>query len=153
MSGPTGPAIPTALSGDALSLYARMAAVCDFYDKTTCPPAGGEKWPSSQAIDRLRAARGEFDEQVVRAFVRVVGAFPPGALVRLRSDRLGVVLDESERDPLHPVVAVFRHVRGEPDPWQRMSTKTDPIIGIERPEAWHFEDWPALRTKLLQLSQ
>jgi hypothetical protein len=34
-----------------------------------------------------------------------------------------------------------------------MSTKTDPIIGIERPEAWQFEDWPGLRRKLLELSQ
>ena len=116
MSDPTGPAIRTGVSGDAVSRYARMAAVCDFYDKATCPPAGVEKWPSSHALDHLRAGRGEFDDQVVRAFVRVVGAFPPGALVRLRSDRLGVVLDESQRDPLHPVVAVFRHVGGGIDP-------------------------------------
>jgi putative nucleotidyltransferase with HDIG domain len=150
---PDGAGYPDGLSGDALSLYARMGAVCNFYDKVTCPPPGGDKWPSSQALDHLRAARGEFDDQVVRAFVRVVGAFPPGALVRLRSDRLGVVLDESERDPLHPMVAVFRHVAGAPIPPQRMSTKADPIIGIERAEAWHFADWPALRRELLELSQ
>ena len=117
---PDGAGYPDGLSGDALGRYARMAAVCDFYDKATCPPLDGEKWPSSQALDHLRSARGEFDEQIVRAFVRIVGAFPPGALVRLRSDRLGVVLDESERDPLHPVVAVFRYVSGMEIPPQRI---------------------------------
>jgi putative nucleotidyltransferase with HDIG domain len=150
---PDGKGYPVGLTGDAISVYARMAAVCDFYDKITCPPPGGEKWPSSQAIEYLRAERGEFDEAMVRAFVRVVGSFLPGALVRLRSDRMAVVLDESERDPLHPMVAVFRHISGAPVQWQRMSTKTDPIIGIERPESWHFEDWPTLRRKLLELSQ
>jgi putative nucleotidyltransferase with HDIG domain len=148
-----GTGYPAGLSGDAISDYARMAAVCDFYDKMTCPPSGGEKWPSSQAIDYLRAERGTFGEAIVRAFVRVVGTFLPGALVRLRSDRLAVVLDESERDPLHPIVAVFRHIGGAPIERQRMSTKADPIIGIERPEAWHFDDWPELRRTLLELSQ
>ncbi len=150
---PDGTGYPDGLAGDAISLHAQMAAVCNFYDKAINPPPGGEKWPSSQAIDHLRAERGAFDEKVVRAFARVVGTFLPGALVRLRSDRLAVVLDESERDPLHPMVAVFRYIGGAPVPWQRMSTKTDPIIGIERPEAWQFEDWSALRRKLLELSE
>lgn len=150
---PDGTGYPAGISGDKLSTHARMAAICDFYDKVTCPPHGSEKWPSSQAIDHLRNSPGEFDAQLVRAFLRVVGTFLPGALVRLRSDRLGVVLDETERDPLHPVVAVFRYVSGMEVPPQRMSTKSDPIIGIERPESWHFDDWPALRRKLLGLSQ
>lgn len=148
-----GSGFPDGLSGGALGLFVRMAAVCNFYDNMTCPPLGADKWSSSQALDFLREARVEFDEGVVRAFVRVVGAFPPGALVRLRSDRLAVVLDEAERDPLHPVVAVFRHVGGGAISPQRMSTKADPIIGIERPENWPFADWPALRRELLDLAQ
>ncbi|MEO5494853.1 MAG: HD-GYP domain-containing protein [Sphingomonas sp.] len=150
---PDGAGYPQGLRGDAISIYAQMAAVSDFYDKATDPTLSGDKWPSSQAIDHLRANPGAFDERVVRAFVRVVGTFLPGALVRLRSDRLAVVLDESERDPLHPMVAVFRYIGGAPVTWQRMSTKTDPIIGIERPESWQFEDWPGLRRKLLELSE
>ncbi|MBN8815690.1 MAG: HD-GYP domain-containing protein [Sphingomonas sp.] len=150
---PDGKGYPRGLMGDSISIYAQMAAVSDFYDKATNPSPGGEKWPSSQAIDHLRAHPGAFGERVVRAFGRVVGTFLPGALVRLRSDRLGVVLDETDRDPLHPMVAVFRYVGGAPVTPQRMSTKTDPIIGIERPETWGFEDWPGLRRKLLELSE
>ncbi|HEX4695877.1 HD-GYP domain-containing protein [Sphingomonas sp.] len=150
---PDGAGYPDGLSGDALSIHARMAAVCNFYDKMTAPPPGIARWSSSQAIERLRAGAGEFDERVVRSFVRIVGAFPPGALVRMRSNLLGVVLDETERDPLHPAVAVFRYVNGGDVPWRRMSTRADPIIGLERPESWHFDDWPGLRAKLLELSE
>lgn len=150
---PDGTGYPDGLRGDALSIHARMAAVCNFYDKMTAPPPGMPKWSSSQAIEYLRAEKDAFDERIVRSFVRVVGAFPPGALVRMRSNLLGVVLDETERDSLHPVVAVFRDVNGSAVPWRRMSTKADPIIGLERPEAWHFEDWPGLRAALLELSQ
>jgi putative nucleotidyltransferase with HDIG domain len=150
---PDGTGYPRGLSGDAISLHAHMAAVANFYDNATNPAHGVEKWPSSQAIDHLRAHPGAFDERVVRAFARVVGTFLPGALVRLRSDRLAVVLDETDRDPLHPMVAVFRYIGGAPVPPQRMSTRTDPIIGIERPETWAFEDWPGLRRRLLALSK
>ena len=150
---PDGTGYPRGLSGDAISIYAQMAAVGNFFDNAINPPPGCEKWPSSQAIDHLRANPAAFGERVVRAFVRVVGTFLPGALVRLRSDRLAVVLDETDRDPLHPMVAVFRYIGGAPVTWQRMSTKTDPIIGIERPENWQFEDWPGLRRKLLELSE
>lgn len=150
---PDGAGYPRGLSGDAISVHAQMAAVSDFFDKATNPPPGAEKWPSSQAVDHLRANPGLYGERVVRAFVRVVGTFLPGALVRLRSDRLAVVLDETDRDPLHPMVAVFRYIGGAPVTPQRMSTKTDPIIGIERPESWQFEDWPGLRRKLLELSE
>jgi len=150
---PDGAGYPQGLTGGEISIYAQMAAVCDFYDKVTNPPPGGEKWPSSQALDHLRDDRGGFSEKVVKAFARVVGTFLPGALVRLRSDRLAVVLDETDRDPLHPMVAVFRYTSGVPVPFQRMSTKSDPIIGIERPEIWRFEDWPGLRRQLLALSE
>jgi putative nucleotidyltransferase with HDIG domain len=150
---PDGTGYPRGLKGDAISIYAQMAAVSDFYDKATDSTLSGDKWPSSQVMDYLRANPGAFGERVVRAFARVVGTFLPGALVRLRSDRLAVVLDETDRDPLHPMVAVFRYIGGAPVTPQRMSTKSDPIIGIERPEAWQFEDWPGLRRKLLEFSQ
>lgn len=150
---PDGTGYPQGLKGDAISIYAQMAAVSDFYDKATNSTLSGDKWPSSQVMDYLRANPGAFGERVVRAFARVVGTFLPGALVRLRSDRLAVVLDETDRDPLHPMVAVFRYIGGTLVTPQRMSTKTDPIIGIERPETWQFEDWPGLRRKLLELSQ
>ncbi|WP_294044466.1 HD-GYP domain-containing protein [Sphingomonas sp.] len=150
---PDGRGFPAGKSGDAVGRNARIAAICNFYDKVTSPPPGQPKWSSSQAIDHMRDHPGEFDTGLVRAFGRVVGTFLPGALVRLRSDRLGVVLDETERDPLHPMVAVFRYASGGTIPWLRISTKTDPIIGIERPETWRFDDWPTLRTQLLELSE
>ena len=122
--------------------------------RCTCRPARRRKMAprARRSIICVRRAVNSTSRSCGRSS-RVVGAFPPGALVRLRSDRLGVVLDESERDPLHPVVAVFRYVSGMEIPPQRISTKTDPIIGIERPETWHFDDWPALRRKLLALAQ
>ena len=150
---PDGKGFPFGLTADALSIPARMAAICDFYDKATCPPAGAEKWSPGQAIEYLRASTSQFDEKISAAFIRMIGTFLPGVLVRLSSDRLGVILDDSRRDSLHPVVAIFQHSDGRSITWQRLATKTDPIICIERPETWRFENWPVLRAQLLALSE
>ena len=94
---PDGLGYPIGIAGEALSVHARMAAICDFYDKMTCPPAGAVKWSPGEAIEHLRSSPGAFDPQIVTTFVRTIGTFLPGVLVRLNSNRLGVVLDERRR--------------------------------------------------------
>jgi len=37
--------------------------------------------------------QGHFDKSVFEAFVRTVGIYPVGSLVRLQSDRLAIVTD------------------------------------------------------------
>jgi hypothetical protein len=51
--------------------------------------------------------RGHFDPRLFRAFVRTVGVYPTGALVRLESGRLAVVLDGSRDSLTQPIVRVF----------------------------------------------
>lgn len=151
---PDGSGYPDQLAGEDLSVYVRMAAICDVYDALTSPRVYKPKWSPGEAIEYLRTNNEKFDQQILSAFVRTIGAFQPGVLVRLRSDRLGVILDELHLDPLHPAVAVFRTARdNRPISWQRVGTNHDPIIGIERPETWHLDEWTKLRNDLLALSQ
>ena len=52
---------------------------------------------------------GHFDEAVFQAFVKTIGIYPIGSLVRLNSDRLGVIVDQSPSGLLTPVIkAVYR---------------------------------------------
>jgi putative nucleotidyltransferase with HDIG domain len=150
---PDGQGYPFGFAAGDISLHARMAAICNFYDNLTCPKPGAEKWSPGQAIEYLRVATGQFDGKISSIFIRLIGTFLPGVLVRLSSDRLGVILDESCPDRLHPMVAIFQHIDGRNIPWQRLATRSDPILCIERPETWRFEDWPSLRVQLLRLSE
>ena len=50
---------------------------------------------------------GHFDEVVFQSFVKTVGIYPTGTLLKLRSGRLGVVTDQTENSFLKPLVKVF----------------------------------------------
>lgn len=61
----------------------------------------------------------KFDPEILRAFVESVGVYPIGAFVRLRSERLAMVVDIDPDDHSLPVVRTFhsfatgKPVRGE----------------------------------------
>ena len=73
-----GKGYPMGLRGDAIPLVARVFAVADAYDAMTSPRPYRAPMDSRSAIEEIvRNAGSQFDPQVVRAFLRVVGA--PGS--------------------------------------------------------------------------
>ncbi|MEO5865633.1 MAG: HD-GYP domain-containing protein [Sphingomonas sp.] len=143
-----GSGYPFRLKGAELSIFARMGAICDVYDAVTSERAYKEKWSPGEALDWMSSVTGHFDRSVLGAFAAIIGAFPPGSLVRLQSDRLAVVLDEADADPLNPGVCVFLCANTRrPLPWQRCTT--DPIVGIERADRWALPLWDQTRRHIL----
>lgn len=140
-----GRGYPDRLAGDRIGLLARMAAVCDVYDAVTSRRPYHAPWDPAEAMSHLAHTKGQFDSQVFQNFVRSVGVYPHGSLVRLRSDRLAVVRGPSTGGLLAPRVAVFyslaeRHAV-EPFELDLADAKHgDKIVGIESPEAWRFKD-------------
>jgi putative nucleotidyltransferase with HDIG domain len=103
-----GSGYPHRLKGEQISLYARMGAICDVYDAITSDRAYKQGWPAAESIRKMASwCDGHFDAQLFRAFVKSVGIYPVGTLVRLSSGRLGVVIEQSETSLLTPRVRVF----------------------------------------------
>ena len=50
---------------------------------------------------------GHFDEYIFKAFVKSVGIYPVGSIVILKSKKLAVVIDQTGKSLLKPVVKVF----------------------------------------------
>lgn len=138
-----GKGYPEKLSGEALSLYARMGAVCDVYDAITSTRCYKSSWDPADAIRKMAEwQEGHFDTSVFHAFVKTIGIYPSGTLVKLKSTRLAVVLEQSAHSLTTPIVKIFfstksnAHVQPE---IIDLSKTMDGIVSAEDPVKWEFD--------------
>lgn len=138
-----GSGYPHGLAGEAISRMAKMGAVCDVYDAITSNRPYKKAWGPAESLQRMVGWKGHFDPEVFKAFVRSIGIYPIGALVRLESERLAVVLDQGEGSLLTPKVRVFFNARKrEPIFLKDLDLGAadcgDRIVGLESAEKWNF---------------
>ncbi len=141
-----GSGYPDRLAGDRISLFAKMGAVCDVYDAITSNRPYKNGWDPAESLRKMAEwSKGHFDEKVFQAFVKSVGIYPIGSLVRLKSGRLGVVIDQTEKSLLVPKIKVFystkSHARIVPEIVDlSVAGNTDKIVENEDPAKWNFPD-------------
>ncbi len=140
-----GSGYPFGLMNDQISLFARMGAVCDVYDAITSDRPYKKGWGPAESIHKMAGWQGHFDEHIFRTFVRTVGIYPIGSLVRLESGVLGVVVEQHEVSLLTPKVKVFFLIKGLIPILPKIidlakMVGTDRIIGRESPEKWGFRN-------------
>ena len=137
-----GTGYPDKLSGDALSHLARMGAVCDVYDAITSDRCYKKGWEPAESISKMAAWRdGHFDENIFHAFVKTVGIYPNGSLLKLESGRLGVVVEQS-KILTAPFIKVFFSIRANahiPTEIIDLSKSKDTVASIEDPLKWGLD--------------
>ncbi|WXL26324.1 HD-GYP domain-containing protein [Ectopseudomonas mendocina] len=102
-----GSGYPHRLVGDQISLFARMGAVCDVYDAITSNRPYKKGWDPAESIRKMAEWTGHFDRHIFQAFVKAVGIYPVGSLVRLQSGAIGVVIEQKPGSLLTPKVKIF----------------------------------------------
>lgn len=145
-----GSGYPHGLADAQISLFAKMGAVCDVYDAITSNRCYKTGWDPAESLRRMAEwSKGHFDERVFQAFVKSVGIYPIGALVRLESQHLAVVVEQSERSLLTPHVKVFFSIRSGTRIAPRLLDLSRPgcsdrIVTRESPEKWQLTGLEAL---------
>jgi putative nucleotidyltransferase with HDIG domain len=138
-----GMGYPDQLSGESIMLFARMAAVCDAYDDITSDSSYKKGLAPAEAVRKMAEMQDkQFDRIVFHAFVKTVGIYPTGTLVKLKSGRLAVVIDQTSKSLLTPIVKVFFSTKvNEPlaPELVDLSKVPDPIASVEVPATWKLD--------------
>lgn len=134
---------PECPPADSLSIFARMAAICVVYDSLISDDhvlfRYGIRYkkgisPANAIREMTKWQEGQFDQQVFHAFIKTVGIYPFGTLVKLKSGRVAVVEEQSTKSLASPIVRVFFSTRAdEPihQQWVDLSKVQDAIVSIE----------------------
>ncbi|WP_418316061.1 HD-GYP domain-containing protein [Piscinibacter sakaiensis] len=139
-----GKGYPHGLTGDRISRLAKMGAVCDVYDAITSNRPYKAAWDPSESIGKMASWRnGHFDDEIFQAFVRSMGIYPIGSLVRMESERLAVVIEQSPAAITRPKVKVFFSARTRLPIRLEVLDLSDPactdrISGRESNKVWNF---------------
>ena len=103
-----GSGYPNGLSHSEISQFVRMASIVDVFDALTAERVYKKALPPIQAFKILRESSPQhFDEKLLNEFINCIGLYPVGSLVKLKSQRIGMVTSSNPAQPLKPIVKVF----------------------------------------------
>ncbi len=142
-----GTGYPHHLSGDAISTVAKMGAICDVYDAITSNRPYKKGWDPAESIAQMASWKGHFDRALFALFVKSLGIYPVGSLVRLESGRLAVVVEQNPEALTTPQVKIFFSTKSNmPIPVQLLDLARggDRITGRESPAQWSFKNLDAI---------
>lgn len=104
-----GSGYPKGASADRIHPLARVVALVNEYDNLCNPPDVMRALTPYESLSILfTQRRNRFEGRVLQLLVRQLGVYPPGTLVALSDDRLGMVVSVNSRAPLRPGVMVYQ---------------------------------------------
>lgn len=112
---PNGRGYPNELFLEGIGDMGKVTAVADVYDALTSQRVYKPAMLPHQALRILYEMREkDFAPGLVEAFIKVVGVYPVGSLVRLSDGRLALVTSSNNEDMLRPTVLVIRGETNKP---------------------------------------
>ena len=123
-----------------------MTAICDVYDAITSDRPYKRGWDPAESLRRMAEwTKDHFDARIFQAFVKSIGIYPVGSLVRLTSGRIGIVTEQSPTALTAPIVKVFFSTKSDlriPPEVVNLAAPdcSEKIVAREDPEKWRFPD-------------
>jgi len=127
-----GSGYPRQLTGNKISLYAKIIAVaCSYEALTSSRPHKDAKDGYTGMLDLLKNEGKQYDDTVVKALVFSLSIYPIGLYVLLSNGRKGQVVDVNPENPKFPRVQIFGELT--PDGKNKVIDTSQEGIHIDRP--------------------
>lgn len=114
-----GQGYPLKLAAEDIHLYGRQLGIVDVYDALTSERVYKSAMPPYKAMSIIFGLRGvDFFPDLTDQFIKCLGIWPVGGVVRLADGRAGVVSESNPEEPLYPSVRIIRDENKRPvDPY------------------------------------
>ncbi|MEM6493092.1 MAG: HD-GYP domain-containing protein [Pseudomonadota bacterium] len=144
-----GSGYPFGLKGNAITLNARIGAVCDVFDALTSNRAYKKARSEQKALNAMWSWEGQLDRTVMLDLMHVMHIFAEGLLVRLSNDKLAVTQRHNPYRKGVDVLAVYsieeeRRIAPEDLVVARNDVRLR-ILSVEDPADWGLTDLAELK--------
>ena len=103
-----GKGYPDKLTGDKLSPLSKIVCLVNAYDNL-CNQLDVKKslTPNEALSYMFKHQKEQFDLRILQLFIKCLGVYPPGTVVKLSDDAIGMVVSVSANNPLRPNVLIY----------------------------------------------
>ncbi len=109
-----GNGYPRKLKGDNIGLFAKILAVADTFEAQISPRAYRKATTGYLAMKSVLAeAQNKFDPKILRAFLTTLSIYPPGTVLQLNDNSIGIVISVNPDAPLRPNIRIIIDRFGE----------------------------------------
>jgi len=127
-----------------ISQYGRMISICDIFDALTANRVYKDSYSPIKAFNILQklAANNQLDVELVNLFIKCMGVYPVGSLVKLGSNQLAIVEGRNQNNPTKPLVRIFYSVDKNSYVMTKdidLSKGKDSIVGAVRADDFNLD--------------
>ncbi len=123
-----GRGYPRGLDAPRIPHFAKIVAVVDAYDAINSDRPYSKGKSSLEALRILFEASGsQFDEELVKVFVRRIGIYPPGEIVEMSNGEVGIIIACSPLSKLKPKVLLVLNEGKQPGPERVVDLQETPL--------------------------
>ena len=121
-----GSGYPKQLTADKIDYKAQLVAVVNAYDNLCHPPDPNKaRIPYSALSYLFKNCKAQYNNDYLALLIRLMGVYPPGSVVQLSNQQLGLVISVNSESLLHPNVLLY-------DP--SVPSNEAPILDLEESE-------------------
>ncbi len=147
-----GSGYPRGLKGEQISKFGQMIAIVDVYDAISSDRSYHKGLDPAIAIRKIfEWSEHSFNKELAYHFIRCLGIYPIGSLVKLKSNHLAVVIKQNHENLTLPTVLMIYNI-----PKDEFLTKPievdlansdDEIISLESTITWNIDIFKYLKIK------